>query len=165
MEMERTQIVTYNSHYLSCSKDAFMTRLSQQLYGAGSAGGAQGDAWDRVNEAMGKLHEAGLDVDLKDLDAALAHKKQRAAQHEDGLLDLIAGTLAYYKVGEDKGRSVSLVCACLSGCLRGAHAVRHAPANGCVCHCFISLCPPCFAACWQSLSALCMPPGLFKARD
>jgi hypothetical protein len=93
MAMEQQQTWTQNDHYLVSSKQCFEERLVKQLYGTGSNA--------RMQSALDCLRTAGIALGLtaEDLEVAMASKKRKAAEQEGGLLDMIAGTLAYYKVG------------------------------------------------------------------
>jgi len=107
MAMEKQQTWTQNDHYFVSSKQCFEELLVKQLYGSGKASKpdatakitANGQtAKECVESALAVLAQAGIVLSAEDLDIAVATKKRKAADQEGGLLDLIAGTLAYFKV-------------------------------------------------------------------
>ena len=133
MAMEREQIWTNNSHYLSDSKDRFEDMLLQQLYGSGTA--SKPDSYFKlsngntaktsVDAALSFLAAAGIQLSAHDLDVALARKQQKGAGEDQGLLELIAGTLAYFKVSTQYEPSTG-ICRLLGGSskyLRKAHVL------------------------------------------
>ena len=108
MAVEQEQIWTQNDHYIVSSKQCFEELLVKQMNGSGKAskpdnvvptGSTDWTAKSYVDNALAYLLQAGINLSAEDLDIALAKKQQKSSEHEGGLLDLIAGTLAYYKVG------------------------------------------------------------------
>lgn len=105
--MEKQQTWTQNDHYFISSKQCFEELLVKQLYGSGKASkpddtakNANGQtARQCVDAALAQLATAGIVLSAEDLDIAVAKKKRKAAEQGGSLLDLIAGTLAYFKVG------------------------------------------------------------------
>lgn len=105
MAMERDLIYTQNDHYMLTSKRCFEDMLIKQPYGNGAASRAgntecangESEVYN-VSEALAYLASAGIGLTAEDLDIAVARKKQKTAEHDCGLLELIAGTLAYFKV-------------------------------------------------------------------
>lgn len=51
-----------------------------------------------VNQALAYLASAGISLTAEDIEIAMARKKHKTAEQDCGLLELIAGTLAYFKV-------------------------------------------------------------------
>ena len=108
MAMERKQIWTQNDHYLSSSKEAFLSWLMRDLYGEGSLSTGSGSkacangqsAKENMQAALAHLTQLGMKVTAEDIDTMVARKRQKTSFQcdDEGLLELIAGTLAYYKV-------------------------------------------------------------------
>jgi hypothetical protein len=107
MAMEREQVWTQNSHYMVSSKQCFQDMLTKQLYGSGAAAKALSETTPNFSGVVGKesleqglslLASIGIKLSPEDLDMAVARKKQKTCQEDEGLLELIAGTLAYFKV-------------------------------------------------------------------
>lgn len=103
MAMERLQVWTQNSHYLSDSKACFLTMLQKQLHG-GSINRDETCKDGRpvsynIKAGLASLNAAGLGLTEDDLEELVARKRHKVMQEDEGLIELIAGALAYYKVG------------------------------------------------------------------
>jgi hypothetical protein len=102
LEMEGDQIWTQNSHYMVSSKQHFEDLLVKQLYGSGAAVEASSSSDEAkkqaINTALAQLASLGMAVSPQLLDLVVAKEKQKTAEEDAGLLQLIAGTLAYLKV-------------------------------------------------------------------
>lgn len=96
MAMEKQQVWTQNDHYLSDSKGRFQTMLLKQLYGD-SLGSLAADP--SVVNGLNSLNALGLGLTAEDIEAMVARKRQKTMEQDEGLIELIAGALAYYKVG------------------------------------------------------------------
>jgi hypothetical protein len=108
MAMEREQVWTQNSHYMVSSKQCFQDLLVKQLYGSGAAASAQNDGTTKLANnytpkqnlahAQSYLASIGINLSVEELDMAVARKKQKKSEEDEGMLEIIAGTLAYFKV-------------------------------------------------------------------
>jgi hypothetical protein len=123
MAMEREQVWTQNSHYMVSSKQCFQDMLTKQLYGSGAAAKALSETTPNFSGVVGKdsleqglslLASVGIKLSPEDLEMAVARKKQKTCQEDEGLLELIASTLAYFKVGGVIGTQADLAAAQLT---------------------------------------------------
>lgn len=97
MAMEGERVYTQNDHYLSSSMECFEAMLIKQLYGNDAT--SKPINKQNVDYALSSLNSVGIELSAQDLDVAVARKQQQGSGQDEGLLELIAGTLAYFKVG------------------------------------------------------------------
>lgn len=107
LEMEGDQIWTQNSHYMVSSKQHFEDLLVKQVYGSEAAVEASSSSDEAkkqaINTALAQLASVGMSVSPQLLDLVVAKERQKTAEEDAGLLQLIAGTLAYLKVSWQHG--------------------------------------------------------------
>lgn len=94
--MEHDQIYTQNTQYMVSSKQCFEDMLVKQLYGSGEAM-EDADRKQAINAALSQVASVGMSFSAEDLEREWARKKQNSVE-DAGLLQLIAGTMAYLKV-------------------------------------------------------------------
>jgi hypothetical protein len=119
MAMEREQVWTQNIHYMVSSKQCFQDMLTKQLHSNGEATAAHQDGTTQLSNgftpksslanAQSYLASIGINLSAEDLDMAMARKKQKESEEDEGMLEFIAGTLAYFKVRGSHIRLTSLL--------------------------------------------------------
>lgn len=122
MAMERAHVWTNNNHYMAEAKALFQAMLMNQLSKVAvqklesQLGGGRGLPNDtNMKAALNMLKSTfGCEFTVEDLGMMAAQKRQLCEHPDDeSLLDLIAGALAYLKVGAD-----CLESRCLPGLVR-----------------------------------------------
>lgn len=104
MAMEQSQVWTQNDHYLTDSRQKFLDRLLERLYGASLHYDDENRVTGVFNVATSYLAQLGLS--REDLMTLVAKKRctanNRYGDVDADLLDKIAGTLAYFKVASKR---------------------------------------------------------------
>ncbi|KAF6262011.1 P-loop containing nucleoside triphosphate hydrolase protein [Scenedesmus sp. NREL 46B-D3] len=100
MAMEHEETWTQNDHYYADSMQRFLDMLTKRMYGSSSA--AHDTTYQSsISQALSYLASAGIAISKEELELLPAKSKQRS-EGQEGLLKLVAGTLAYFKVASKR---------------------------------------------------------------